>query len=294
MKEALATSVLVASLSLGCSAPDDAAAPPGPPAGSGGSAQQDGAGTGGVAQAGSGGALAAGSGGNVTPPTGAGSGGALPGSNPNPLGHVRCQAPPGMGSPGTIEQALALLNALPKPTSVACFVESLDRPLAISATNSFNSAQPALDSASPRVFIKIGQLWLSIVIAGEASKLLEFGYLLPDPLELRSIKGELHFPLATEVAPGAPYDGVLYNGGSICRVCHFDERPETVPGLQNVFSSAAFRPRPDSRVPLERVRHEAQTCDWQVQPARCEMLSAVFDGGPVTEALFPEEMPTFF
>lgn len=282
MKHTFAALVLISSVAVGCSAPDSSGSPL---AASGGSSQTDGPGSGGASQAGSGG--------SAPPIAGAAQGGAGP-LNPNPFGHVRCQAPPGMGSPGTIEQAIALLNALPKPTSVACFVESLDRPLAINATSSFNSAQPALNRASPRVFIKVGQLWLSIVIAGDASKLLEFGYLLPDPTELRSIKGELHFPLPAAVAPGAPYEGVLYNGGSICRVCHFDERPETVPGLENVFSSAAFRPRPDSRVPLEQLRQEATTCDWQVERPRCEMLSAVFDGGPVLEATFPEEMLTFF
>ena len=48
----------------------------------------------------------------------------------NPLGRARCRPPAGVsGYPKTTQAALDLLNALPKPTSVACFVESLDRPL---------------------------------------------------------------------------------------------------------------------------------------------------------------------
>lgn len=291
MKRAFAVSVLVQCLALsGCGAPDDTTTPvaPAPDAGSGGAPQSGGSFQGGSAgspesagtssQGGSGGAAQNGSAGAGT----------------KPVGRQRCVAPPGMGSPGTIQDAVALLNALPKPTSVACFVESLDRPLAMNATSSLNSAQPAFSAASPRVFLKIGQLWLSVVVDGESSELLEFGYLLSDPLELRSIKGELHFPLPSQIAPSAPFDGVMYGAGSVCRLCHFAERAESVPGLQNVFSSAAFKPRPETRVPLESLRAASQVCNWQVEPTRCEMLSALFDGGPVVETGFPQEMPTFF
>jgi hypothetical protein len=198
-----------------------------------------------------------------------------------------------MGSPGTIEEALALINALPKPASVACFVESLDRPLAAFATNSPFSAQPAFSTASPRVFLRIGQLWLSIVIDGPSSELVEFGYLIPTTL--RSIKAELHFPLSSAVEPGVPYARVRYDErGTACRFCHFDEQAENVPGIDDVFSSVAFRPRPDTRVSMESLRWAAEVCDRQVQPHRCEMLSAVFGGGPVFEEPFPAEMPTFF
>lgn len=217
-----------------------------------------------------------------------------PGESPNPLGRYRCRAPAGMGSPGTIEQAVALLNALPKPTSVACFVESLDRPLAAFATNSSFSAQPALSTASPRVFIKIAQLWLSIVIDGESSELVEFGYLIPNTM--RSIKAELHFPLPVPVDAEAPYRRVLYDDGrgTMCRFCHSDELPESVPGIDNVFSSIAFQPRPDTYVSIASLRAAAESCDWQVEPHRCEMLAAVFGDGPVVEEPFPADMPRFF
>ena len=247
----------------------------------------DGGGSGGIIESG-------GAGSDGSPDGLAGSGGS-PQSGTNPLGRERCQAPPGMGSPGTIEQAVALLNALPKPTSVACFVESLDRPLTAAATYSINSAQPAFSIASPRVFLRIGQLWLSIVIAGESSELLEFGYLLAEQEEYpRSIKGELRFPLPYEISASAPYDKVKYMSGTICHLCHFDERSEKVPGIDNAFSSVAFRPRAETYVSIDSLRYGAQTCDWKVEPARCELLSAVFDGGEVREEAFPAEMPTFF
>jgi hypothetical protein len=224
---------------------------------------------------------------------GAASDGGGAADGPNPLGRSRCKPPAGTtGSPQTIEQAVALLNALPKPTSVACFVESLDRPLTIFSTSSPFSAQPALSTKSPRVFIKSGQLWLSIVIDGDSSELIEFGYLLGDTL--RSIKGELHLPLDAPIAPSAPYERVRYQSGTVCGLCHSDERPEEVPGIAGVFSTVAFRPRPDSHVQLGALALEWQACKWEQEPHRCEMLSSVFGGGQVVEGAFPNAMGTFF
>jgi len=189
-----------------------------------------------------------------------------------------------------------LLNLLPKPTSVACFVESLDRPLTAFATSSPFSAQPALSAQSPRVFVKVGQLWLSVVIDGDSSRLIEFGYLVPDTL--RSIKAEIQMPLVGAIAPTAPYQRVLFDmpgaTGTQCGLCHYDEQPEPSVGLPNVYSSVAFRPRPDGQVRLDTLRISAQTCNWQAEPNRCEMLDALFGGGVVQDGAFPSTMVTFF
>jgi hypothetical protein len=212
----------------------------------------------------------------------------------NPLGRARCQAPAGFdGSPRTIEDAVALLDGLPKPTSVACFVESLARPLAIYAVDSVFSAQPALSAQSPRVFIKIDQLWLSVVVDGDSSYLLEFGYRPSDAVPT-SIKGELAFPLTEVIPPSAPFDRVRDDNGTVCGACHYsEERVEDV-SFAEAFASVAFRPRPESRVPVETLRAESAACDWSVNPHRCEMLSAIFDGGTVNEAPFPDDLPTFY
>jgi hypothetical protein len=212
----------------------------------------------------------------------------------NPLGRPQCRAPAGVsGSPKTTQEAVALLNALPKPTGVACFLESLDRPLTIYATNSVFSAQPALSTASPRLFLKLGSLWLSVVIDGESSYLMEFGDMVPAE-QPRSIKGELQLPLNDVIAASAPYDRVRHGAGTVCGLCHYDETPvEGATGL-NAFSSVAFRPRPDTRVDLASLKTAAATCDWQAQPHRCEMLAAVFNGGVVNEEPFPDAMSTFF
>ena len=212
----------------------------------------------------------------------------------NPLGRARCRAPAGVSaSPQNTEDAVQLLNALPKPTSSACFVESLDRPLAIYATSSVFSAQPALSPTSPRVFIKLGRLWVSAVMDGDSSYLLEFGTQVgSDPP--RSVKGELLLPLDAPIPASAPYDRVRSGDGTVCGACHVAEaRAENI-SFATAFSSASLRPRPDTQVSIDDLRTQAQVCDWQLEPHRCEMLSAIFGGGSVVQTPFPDSMPTFF
>jgi hypothetical protein len=223
----------------------------------------------------------------------AGSGGG--GGGTNPLGRARCPAPVGVSaSPQNTQEAVQLLNALPKPTTVACFVESLERPLYVNATSSIFSAQAALSAVSPRVFIRLGRLWLSIVIDGKSSDLIEFGDLLEGE-PLRSIKGEVELPIMEPIAPSAPYDRVLYNTqGTVCGFCHYGETSTENLDFPTAFSSTSFRPQPQTIVNIDSLRAQAQICDWQLEPHRCEMLSAVFDGGSVEEVPFPASMATFF
>ncbi len=272
-------------LSLACSAEDSGA-----PASSSGSVT---GGEPGAAAPSTGGAApsvgGASNSGGVEPGAGAPSAGSPSTAPPR----SRCAAPAGLGAyPGTIDEAVSWLNALPKPTTAACFLESLPRPLSLVATNSQFSAQPAFSSASPRVFIELGRLWVSAVIDGEASYLLEFGYRPPDS-ELNSIKGELKLPLDAAIPASAPYEQVRYGSGTTCGFCHRAE--EAVTGVPfDAFVSAALKPRPETYVSVASIRAEHERCDWTVNAHRCEMLSAVFDGGEVLESTFPSEMPTFF
>lgn len=212
---------------------------------------------------------------------------------PNPLGTAKCRPPAGSnGSPQTIEEAVTLLNALPKPTSAACFVQSLDRPLTAYASNSTFSAQPALSTKSPRVFLKVNRLWISVVVDGAGSYLIEFSYLEPD--DIRSIKGEVATPITEALVPSAPYDRVRYGSGTGCGLCHYGEELSPSVSFTQAFASTAFRPRPETRVNLDLLRREREACDWALEQHRCEMLSAVFDGGSVIEEPFPSSMPTFY
>jgi hypothetical protein len=267
---------------VGCANPEGQTPPP---AGTGGATS----GTGGATSAGTGGGPAEGSGGSA----GMGGVGGADGSV-NPLGRARCKPPDGMsGTPQTIEDAVALLNALPKPTGVPCFVEALDRPLGAYATNSIFSLQPAVSNQSPRVFLRVGRMWISVAIDGTGSDLIEFGELLDDGL--RSLKGELKLPVSDVVPATMPFDRVVEQvGGTTCGVCHRQESLDHLEGTSQIFSSVAFRPIPNTRVSLDYVRDQAASCDWQTQPDRCDLLSALFGGGPVQDAEFPMAMQTFF
>jgi hypothetical protein len=223
---------------------------------------------------------------------------ASPQSDAGP-GAIICQPPAGVsGSPRTIEEAVTLLNALPKPTSVSCFLESLDRPLYASATNNFLSAQPAFSSASPRIFLRIEQLVLSVVPEGPGSHLIEFSYLIEG--DARSVKAELGLPLADAVPAWAPYDHVrptdsagLARGGTVCGGCHAQEERFQAIDFATAFSSVAFRPNPSHRVQLETLAQAQKSCDARAQPERCAMLTALFDHGPVLQAEFPNTMLIF-
>ncbi|HEY0463265.1 MAG TPA: hypothetical protein VGC79_03605 [Polyangiaceae bacterium] len=210
-----------------------------------------------------------------------------------------CQPPEGVsGSPRTIEEAVTLLNALPKPTSVACFLESLDRPLQAIATRNIVSAQPAFSAASPRIFLRLEQLVLSVVPEGGGSRLIEFSYLLEG--DARSIKAELAAPLTEAVSASAPYQHTLptdpeglARGGTVCGGCHGGEERVKEIDFAPAFSSVAFRPNPSYQVSLEALAEAERSCDRAAQPERCAILTALFGHGPITQAEFPNTMVIF-
>lgn len=203
-----------------------------------------------------------------------------------------CATPAGVsGSPQTIGEAVDLINALPKPTSLACYLESLDRPLRLYATRGTVSAQPAVGERSPRIFMFTGPLIGSVVPDGVGSELLEFGQLVG----LHSIKGELHFPVETPLPPEAPYQRVMFDEAvTSCAFCHRAEAPGMRVGTSTAFSSRALRPVPYERVLLSAVQQEAETCDHTVEPLRCDLLEALFGHGQIVFQEFPQELPTFF
>ncbi|MEM9191080.1 MAG: hypothetical protein AAGF12_18000 [Myxococcota bacterium] len=196
------------------------------------------------------------------------------------------------GSPGSVAEAIDLINSLPMPVTAECFTESLDRPLRMEATNSISSAQPAAGARSPRIFIFSQALILSIVPDGPGAELLEFGELVGR--NNRSIKGEIKFPVEAPLPESAPYDTVLFNGGPVtsCAFCHADEQP--VEGIDGAFESLAMRPTRRSIVPVERILDEAAECDPEEEPERCAYLEAIVGHGPIEHQPFPSALPTFF
>jgi hypothetical protein len=203
-----------------------------------------------------------------------------------------CRAPAGVSAaPHTIDEAVALINALPKPLSLSCFLESLARPLQIHATNSLFSAQPAVGLRSPRIFLFQDPNVMSIVPAGEGAALLEFGEQRP---EYRSLKGEIVFPVSAQLPPNAPFDKLLFNSQfTTCGGCHAGELQESeISGVRS-FVSLALRPRPRDQVPTLALIRELETCDRALEAERCAILDGLLGWGQVTDREFPVEMAIF-
>jgi hypothetical protein len=216
-----------------------------------------------------------------------------------PLPARTCAPPQGVsGRPRSIAETVDLVNALPRPVTVACFVESLERPLYLNATTSFISLQPAAGPRSPRLFLMFEGMSLSIVPEGPGSTLIEFGeFVSPE----RTLKAELATPITAPVQQADPYLSPLSTSASAttvrrttCRTCHaHEERAQQIP-FAEAFHSLALRPAPSTRMPVERVRDERDACPDQDTGQRCTILRALFDHGEVLPRDFPEALPTIF
>ena len=202
------------------------------------------------------------------------------------------------GSPQTILDAVALLDGLPQPVTLPCFLESLDRPLALVATTNTVSAQPAESARNPRVFLLTGRLSLALVPDGPFRDVLELGEISAD--NTNSIKGEVHFPVEAPLAASDAFDRVVDSAvdnvptQSKCSICHFPERTVDKVGYEHAFESIAYRPNPLYDAPLGDLQREHETCDVTVEPERCATLAAIFGHGAVVGGAFPSEMATFF
>jgi len=219
-----------------------------------------------------------------------GSAAVTPGERPR---RPECTAPTGVSNaPANIADALTLINALPKPLTLPCFIQSLARPLAVNATNSLFSLQPAQGARSPRIFLFARSMVMSVVPAGDGENLLEFGETRAD---FRSLKAELAFPVYTPLPPSAPFENLMFNEQlSKCAVCHASEIEEVTTSGVRQFVSGAIRPLPSDKVGLAALARELASCDSSTEPNRCAMLDALFGWGPATDAVFDPQMPTFF
>lgn len=209
-----------------------------------------------------------------------------------PLPTPGCRAPAGVSdTPRSIEETLALVNALPKPLTLPCFVEALRRPLQLHATRSQISAQPAVGARSPRVFAYIEPLLMSIAVEGEGAQLLELGEQRAD---FRSLKGELRFPIEEWLPPSRPFEHVVFSAGLTgCAFCHAAEAREPAISFTPAFVSQALRPSSLQRVPLAGLVAERAACDAVQEPERCALLDALFGWGDTFEWDFPQAMATF-
>jgi hypothetical protein len=203
-----------------------------------------------------------------------------------------CRAPDAVSNnPRNIEEVVVLINALPKPLTLPCFLETLARPLYFNSTKSKISAQPAQTKANPRVFLFFDPLIMSVVPAGPGRALLEFG---EQTAEGRTLKGELEFPINEELPLSAPFDSIMMTEtATTCSVCHTNETRDERLAYPNAYVSKALRPGLRDRVLADFLRQESELCDAEAAPERCAMLSALFSQGQVSDHEFPASFGTF-
>lgn len=190
-------------------------------------------------------------------------------------------------APTSIPELVTLLNALPKPASLPCFLTALERPLTLYLTSSDLSAQPATGARSPRVFLLLEGLQLSVALEGVAAADLLIGYRAQPG---RSLKTLVTFPLAGSVSEATVFDSVRSGAGSSsCGVCHVGESAANAAGLPPdvALESDVLLPFDSFEVPVDSLRAEANSCDPAAEPSRCALLSALFAHGEVRQGSFP-------
>jgi len=191
----------------------------------------------------------------------------------------------GEAAPGTITEMIGHINTLPLPVDLPCLLDSLARPLQLELTDNPISAQPADGPDSPRVFVFIDALTMSLVPSGPGASVVEFGEDVGDTL---SLKGEIEIPVTETLELDAPYTRIEHDVyGTVCAVCHIKQEPYPGGGM----ASVAIRPTERSLVPVADLRAVAQECAPDTRHGRCGVLTAMFDGA-VEHHPFSIELPT--
>jgi hypothetical protein len=222
--------------------------------------------------------------------TTAGAAGHAGDSSPAPRSSA-CAEPVTPSTPRSVADVIAMLNAMPKPVTLPCFVESLAHPLSVQATRSVLSAQPADGTRSPRVFLFLEPLIASVVPDGLGRHLLELGEQRSDT---HSLKAELEFPITSELDAASPFARLRYDDRlSTCDFCHADPSPAPDLEIPYALVSQAMRPLQRERVPVDTLIAEDAACDEAHEPERCAMLRALLGETPPSETEFPSTYRTF-
>lgn len=187
--------------------------------------------------------------------------------------------------PKSIAGAIDLINALPKPVSIDCFISNLKKPLGVFAVNNAFSAQPSAGPKSPRILIISYPLVLSVVPAGTGRFLLEMSELVDSR---QSIKAEIQFPVAGDIVTADAFDHLVNaGGGTDCRVCHQNESPAGGSYPASAMRSDILRPDSFYRVSATTLQREATICNPAVELYRCRMLQSIFIVGRARDVAFP-------
>ncbi|MEQ9319863.1 MAG: hypothetical protein RIF41_11940 [Polyangiaceae bacterium] len=200
-----------------------------------------------------------------------------------------CLPPEGFdGTPSTTQELVELINALPRPVTVPCLLETFDRPLELSATSNTFSLQPAFGPNNPRLFIFREELIVSVVTKGEGRPLVELGEMRS---ETRTVKAEIEFPVTEELSPAAPYDRIREEqpelNGTKCGFCHIGESLDDEIDITEAYVSDLVSPPPSTLVDLDYLLWAYEECDPAQEPDRCAMFDSIFAHGEVQHRPLP-------
>lgn len=201
------------------------------------------------------------------------------------LNYPNCpQAPAQFQDPSTIDQTMELINVLPKPLTLECFLQNLAKPMNVFALHSTFSAQSSVRPESPRIFILKPTFILSVVPEGSARHTLEMGEYISAN---ESVKGEVVFPVMANLPADEPYSHILAQGGGAtsCRQCHIFEARAAGGFSGEAYFSNVLRPLATARVPSSALRQAATSCSGDAY--RCGILRSIFVLGQARDANFP-------
>ncbi|MEZ4870680.1 MAG: hypothetical protein R2827_00250 [Bdellovibrionales bacterium] len=194
------------------------------------------------------------------------------------------QAPDEFRNPTEFQHMIDLINVLPKPLSLECFLANFDPPMNLLAVNSVSSAQPAEGPEQPRILIVRDQFIVTIVPTSNTNPLVEFSRVIGSN---RSVKGELQFPISDSIAETAAFDRIrtTFNGqpGTSCRFCHKNE----VEQPDGSIASDIVDPLPSQIIKANYMQSILENCDEQSTPNKCRILKAVYGRGPVSDIYWP-------
>jgi hypothetical protein len=197
----------------------------------------------------------------------------------------------GLGTPASIQEVVELINALPKPLEIPCFVSALNRPLKLNLTSSALSAQPARGRDNPRIFIMNYPLVISLASTGAGAYKME----LSEFTEVtKSYKGELNFPIVGNIDITNVFDSVDGGSQSNCVNCHLQETSDDVNFGTRAYNSFALKPTAVTKIDVIDFQQEYLNCNFlNDQSYRCHIIYSIFSHGSVVHQDFPGGTPTF-
>lgn len=184
----------------------------------------------------------------------------------------------------SIAEVIDLINLLPKPVSIPCFLAALPRTYTLTAAESQASAQPA-SRDQPRFFLALGALFVTVTGDGTGKDHVELSEF---DGRRQSIKGDLLFPIEGDLEATAPFAFKTEGQESSCAACHGGEKggPKDT---RDATLSDALRPAPDALLSADELNGIKAACETGVD-AHCQLVRAIFfDSAPET-FLFPESM----